>query len=370
MITPQIVVAAAHCLGNPDHTYTNEIYTPDNLFVSKPGANIDMESPDDPIKVMRVVLTSGYNNSFHPEAGNFITQKDDIAFYFLQRPLLDKYSIPIATLGDVSAIKTNRLMITHIGYGLHGVDLHDGIPRIVQLQAYPQGSSRYGNNPARDDFTITSQETGDKALCPGDSGSPWYATVNGVEKLVAVTVSASGCRVGSNQTGGTMGTLIYPYLDLVDRHWEEFLKELPSLIASDPSIVDMSLPYIERDGGCDALVNAWLQIQNIDGTWSDFRKAQGWRKVPTSCPDSNPYHPWVRATVPNGSNIRWKIVALDNSWTFLTTPYIFQDLTQPTSPAVAQSSKKILIHVCKKGALIKKIREKQPSCPKGYKLQK
>lgn len=325
MITPQIVVAAAHCLGNPDHTYTSEVYTPDNLYVSQPGADLDTQNPSDPVKVMRVILTAGYNNSFHPEVGNYITQKDDIAFYFLARPLVANYEVPIATASDVAQIKSQRLMITHVGYGLHGVNEHDGIPRLVQLQAFQQGSAHYGNNPARDDYTIASEETGDKALCPGDSGSPWYATVDGVEKPTAVLVSASGCRVGSDQKGGTMGTLIWPYLDLMNSHWAQFEADLPTLLANDSSVVDMSLPYIERDGGCDAFVTAWLQIQNSDGTWSDFKEAQGWKTIP-SCPITNPYHPWVRALVPDGTTIRWKIVAPDNSWTFLTTPYVY---TQP-----------------------------------------
>jgi Trypsin len=393
MIAPQIVVAAAHCLRNPDHTYTSEIYSPTNIYVSKPGANLDIQNPEDPIKVLRVILTSGYTNSFHPEAGNIITQKDDIAFYFLASPLVEKYSIPIATPEDVAQIKSRRLMITHIGYGLHGVNEHDGIPRIVQLQAYSQGSSRYGNNPARDDYTIASQETGDKALCPGDSGSPWYATVNGVEKLTAVTVSASGCNAESDQKGGTMGTLIWPYVDLMNRQWPQFQLDLPELLKQEASsTIDLSLPYIEREGGCDAFVKAWLQIQSSDGSWSDFKEAQGWKTIP-SCPGSNPYHPWVRALVPNGVMVRWKIVAPNGSWTFLTDPYLY---AAPNPPDPAATPSPTLMNnavgsfaaspsptpivsplhpvkdrtiTCRKGKTVKIVSGKLPKCPNGYILK-
>lgn len=398
MVTPQVVVAAAHCLGNSDHIYTSEIYTPKNLYVSRPGANLDTQNPTDPVKVMRVILTSGYDNSFHPEVGNYITQKDDIAFYFLASPLVESYTIPISTASDVAQIKSEQLMITHIGYGLHGIDLHDGMPRLVQLRASAQGSSRYGNNPARDDYTITSNETGEKALCPGDSGSPWYATVGGIEKLTAVLVSASGCRTGSNQKGGTMGTLIWPYLDLMNKHWSEFQADLPSLIANDSSFVDTSHPYIERQGGCDALVNAWLQIQGSDGGWSDFKEAQGWKSI-TTCPTSNPYHPWVRAVVPNGATIRWKIVSPDNSWGLLTEPYVYllpeATPTPILTPSLAPVSevtplarvdetptpsqnpprtvpiiKQTVTFYCVKGRSTKKLQGVKAVCPKGYKPKK
>ena len=42
-------------------------------------------------------------------------------------------------------------------------------------------------------MTMGTQETGAVAMCPGDSGSPYYGTIDGVEKLLGVMIQSSGC---------------------------------------------------------------------------------------------------------------------------------------------------------------------------------
>ena len=253
-----------------------------------------------------------------------------------------------------------------------------GKPYLVQLNAYQQGVSRYGAHPAKDEFTITSQETGDKALCGGDSGSPWYANVSGVEKIVAVTVGASGCKGPGSGKNGTLGTVIYPYLYLLENHWSEYLKDLPDLQKNNPGI-DLSLPLIQRSGGCDAYVNAVLQISK-DNVWTDFLKAQGWQKA-VGCPATNPYQPWVRANIPTGTIIRWHIFAT-GQWDFYTDPISYVNPLDklpkvdpaPTATASAspqKSAKPVSVSIiCTKGKSSKTISGLNPKCPSGYKLKK
>jgi hypothetical protein len=387
LIEPQIVVAAAHCLGNPNLTYTSEIYEPKDLWIAQPGADLNLDDINSRAQVLRVVLTKGYNNTFEPEKGNNITQKDDIAFFFLEKPLVSSYSVPIADKDDIRLIKDGQYVFTHIGYGLIDQNKQDGKAYTTQLKSYSVGASRYPGHPALEEKTVTSQEVGTNALCGGDSGSPWFTNVKGVEKIVAVSVAASGCRGTGSGLGGTLGTIIYPYLYLVDSHWKQFLEDLPlRLKSAGLERPDESLPLIQRSGGCDAKVSAVLQISN-QGQWVDFAQAQGWKRIP-NCPESNPYQPWVRAKVENGSLLRWHIWA-PGTWDFWTEPFAYIEPAPTTTPKPIDSPQplieeklpevkiikedKITLGLkkttisCKKGKLIKKITAVKPLCPSGYK---
>ena len=310
VITNQILVTAAHCLGNVNGVFKQEIFTPKNLWAAQPGVDLNSDNVGARIQVLRAILTAGYNNAWDPKNGITVSQKDDIAFLFLAKPIIGLFKVPIASATDVAQIKRQRMVITHIGYGNQSKNSMDGKPYLVKLQAYQKGASRY-KTVALENFTAATQETGANALCPGDSGSPWYATVGGIEKIVAVTISASGCLgVGSGKSG-TMGTLIYPYMHLVDSQWSKFQPQIKNLLAaSRMNSIDFSLPLIQRVGQCDAYVSAWLQILK-NGRWVNFKPAQGWSRVKT-CPPSNPYQPWVHAKIPDGTQIRWHMYSPGN----------------------------------------------------------
>jgi len=220
LITNQIVVSAAHCLRNDGMTYTSETFIPKDFWVSFPGSDQHLDDKEKRIRVTKVLLTNGYSNIWKPNEGNILTQKDDIAFYILEKPMLEKYKVEIANKSDIEIIKQNRLLITHIGYGFQGINTHDGKPYLINLRSFVNASKRYYNNPALEENTVASEETGDKALCPGDSGSPWYSTIDGVEKLVAVTIGGSGCGGQGSGYNGTFGTAVYPYLYLIKDYLE------------------------------------------------------------------------------------------------------------------------------------------------------
>lgn len=380
LLTPQVVVAAAHCLGNAGFTYTNAQYTPKNLWIAQPGADLNFDDVNSRVQVLRAIVTPGYNNTFDPDHNNVVTQKDDIAFYFLERPLVKSYSMQIASAAEVQEIKQRRLMITHLGYGLQDLNLVDGMPYILSLRAFPQGSTHFGAHPAREENTIATEETGTAALCSGDSGGPWYATLGGVEKIVAVTVAASGCRGAGSGLGGALGTLIHPYLEAMNSEWSSYLQDLPTLLInkknSEP-FVDLSLPLIQRSGGCDARVQAELQIQK-EGQWVDLMSAQGWQRNVT-CPASNPYQPWVRAKIATGVEIRWHIYE-PGKWDWYTSPetYIAPQVTALKPPITSTKNKatpkakpstitrKI---TCVRGSKVISVSGSSPKCPAGFKVR-
>lgn len=260
LINSQVVVSAAHCLGNSGMKYTSEEYYPQDLWVALPGSDLNLDYKDTRVKVVKVFLTNGYDNTFDFKTENIISMKDDIAFYLLEKPLLPKYTIEIATESDIAFIKQNRLLITHIGYGMQNPGMADGKPYLVELKSFTIGSSRYPNNPAYDTNTVASEETGDKALCGGDSGSPWYATIDGVEKLVAVTVGVSGCRGPDSGRNGTFGTVIYPYLHLITGHLEKL--QADKLAGAKKIVVNKPIKCIKKIKG----KNIKCYNRSMDGT--------------------------------------------------------------------------------------------------------
>ena len=179
LINPQVVISAAHCLGNFGIKYTSEIFDPTDLWVAMPGSDLNVDDTATRVRVLRALVTKGYENTYEPEKGNIPTQKDDIAFYLLEKPIVPNYKIEIASQEEVKSIKENRGLIIHIGYGLQNINQQDGRPYLIYLRAFTAAASRSPNHPALESNTIASEETGDKALCPGDSGSPWYAGVDG-----------------------------------------------------------------------------------------------------------------------------------------------------------------------------------------------
>ena len=221
LLRERVVVTAAHCVTQSNSELLNLNW--DTSVVALPGVDINVDDFGTRISVKRIVRASGYIDIWNPNGGDTRTQVDDIAFLFLTRPMIPGYTIPIATLDEVSLIKLQGLSITHLGYGFQSIQSANGKPYRVDLLSNQKGSGRYGDKYGTDWKTISSDETGLKALCPGDSGSPWYSNINSIEKIVAVTVGASGC--GGSGRNGTLGTVIAPYLPLLDSEWNKFVKE-------------------------------------------------------------------------------------------------------------------------------------------------
>jgi secreted trypsin-like serine protease len=228
LITSQIILTAAHCVAKIDSS-DGSLYVPTSNFkLFVPG--VDFNGINKTITVEKVIFAPGYANYWHPELGDTRTQKDDIAFLFISKSIsseLANYKIEIANEGEVNLIKQNNSVIKHFGYGLQSKGFQDGKPHTVDLHTYPLGAGRYGNTAAENSKTISTNETGIKALCPGDSGSPWYADFGGTFKLVATLVFGSGCGNGSS-SNGTLGTLVYPYIDLMEKEWAIFKASLPT----------------------------------------------------------------------------------------------------------------------------------------------
>ena len=407
LLSEYILVSAAHCFtvntGGEDSPVRTEPFT-----VSLPGVDASSDDINTRVKVMKIVVPSGYDNIWKPDQGDTRTQVDDIAFLFLEKPLVPNYQIQVATQFEVRQLKANHSPVTSYGYGLQGKNQQDGKPYKITLNA----SKRNGNSIVDYEKMISLEEVGG-ALCPGDSGGPSYAEINGVTKLVSDTVGAGGCR-GIEQAGSIdLHTLVAPYLELAKQEWEKYAQE--NKITHSPIIAFNAIELgkaqekmvadaensvigqlVQRDfqSTCCHHKSATMILEIKTGeTWSEMISAS---KVIFSSPSETEVgRAFVTAQVPIGSYVRWhifvrgafdyygqpekiSITSIEEAQSLLNakaaSDKVAADLKakqEAEAKAAANkvaANKKIAI-TCVKGKLAKKVTAVKPKCPNGYKLK-
>jgi V8-like Glu-specific endopeptidase len=224
LLTPQIVISAAHCTDvNTPHegmAYETSAFIPaKQWWASPPGIDGSVVDLSTRVKIVKGYITKGYKNIW-PCTSSGCTQQDDIVFYILEKPLVTSYSIPIATEADVAKIKQQKMVVTHIGYGYQG-DVKsskniDGKPYKIPGTAVNE-IIRIGNPPKETNKIIRTIQSKTQSLCPGDSGSPVYVNINGVEKNLAVQFAGRGLCTGlePGELPSSDSTLVYPYIGLL-----------------------------------------------------------------------------------------------------------------------------------------------------------
>lgn len=366
LLSERIVVTAAHCFTK-SQSETQELVN-QFAYVAEPGVDTATTSLDKRVPISEVVILPDYINTWvYPEDRR--TSIHDIAFLFLKSPLVAGYEIPVATEVEVANLKSNRSTLRHFGYGLQQRDNGSipNRPRMVDLQIRPRTYSYEVTSPAAESMTIITDETGDSALCGGDSGGPSYANINGHWKLVAVLSGASGCRGEGSGRGGTFGTLVQPYLTFLGSQWQSFPKRDPEILRQNAE-VDGS--YLEIPGCHEASISAMLQAKRDDGLWIDVKPAMG-RIYKPACPETNGYTFWTSFFDTSRKLIRWRISDSAGSWTVYSgeqttpSPSVTTTTTLPKTLS-SGSSKNRKVLVCKSNSRTIRVTGKNPKCPRGY----
>jgi len=426
LLSEYILVSAAHCFtlntGNEDSPVRTEPYT-----VSLPGVDASSDDINTRVKVMKIVVPSGYDNIWKPDQGDTRTQIDDIAFLFLEKPLVPNYQIEVATQFEVRQLKANHSPVTSYGYGLQGKNQQDNKPYKITLNA----SKRSGNEIVDYEKMISLEEVGG-SLCPGDSGGPSYAEINGVTKLVSDTVGAGGCRGIEQAESIDLHTLVAPYLELAKQEWEKYAQEnkiiyspilafnaielakaQKKIVAEAENSVAGLLVRRDFESTCchHKSSNMFLEIKKGE-TWSVLMPAS---KVLFSSPSETEVgRAFVTAQVPIGSYVRWhifaagafdyygqpekiSIISIEEAQELLkeatdkaaadlkaklatdkaaadlkakeATDKAAADLKAKLATDKAAVTKKTTI-TCTNGKLVKKVAAVKPKCPKGYKVKK
>lgn len=396
LITSQIVLTAAHCLGKPGK-YPGVIKNNHwGYWVSRPGVDFKSDDISTRVQSAYVVITDDYTNSFDPKSNDYSTTIHDIGFIFLKEPIEISSYPTVASKAQFKQLKAERALITHYGYGLSEKGLQTGKPKKIDLKIRPRERSYEMNNVVPEDFSIITNETGVGALCGGDSGGPWYAQLDGKLLIVANTVGASGCGGPGSGLGGTFGTLVYQYESLLWKKWEYFLAnkseilkwESSALIAKESRIKTLKNTgqYYQEETGCHSNgIIAVLQSRK-SGDWQDVANVEGWVTIKDSCSQ-----PWTAYRAQKGEILRWRL-ASPGAWEVFSKTFeeitssqeqlnlavelkAKQDAeakataelkTKQEDDAKAATANKTTV-TCTKGKLTKKVTAFKPKCPTGYK---
>ncbi len=376
LLTERIVVTAAHCVIADQDVAPNLRWNISDIYVSQPGADVTKDDVETRVRVLKVVTRDDFINTWKPEIGDRRTQINDIAFLFLQKPLVKGYSIEVATDQEVNSAISKGEMVTHFGYGLQTTKIQSHSPWTTELPLVDRQDNHLDKSKV-----IYSRE-GPTAMCPGDSGGPWYINVDGVMKIAAVLVAASGCRGNPPYSGGTLGTRIAPYMSMANSKWDEFFSNETAIRAAEQLKIEKLESLLKQAitdgeyiaaGGCHVSgINAELQSQNQDGTWEISSPTLGWIPSDPTCPKTHNVQPWATAKVVDGANLRWRI--WNESWEVYGESFRWKNLvvsaTKPNSVDAAPKSNKKMTITCTKGKLVKKVSAVKPKCPSGWKLKK
>ena len=328
LITSQIVLTAAHCLGKPGKhpgVIKNNHW---GYWVSRPGVDFKSDDISTRVQSAYVVITDDYTNSYDPKSNDYATTIHDIAFIFLKEPIEISSYPTVASPAQVKQLKAERALISHYGYGLSDKGIQTGKPKKIDLKIRPRERSYEINNVVPEDFSMITDETGVGALCGGDSGGPWYAQLDGKLLIVANTVGASGCGGPGSGLGGTFGTLVHQYESLLWKKWEYFLSnkseilkwESSALIANELRLKTLKNTgqYYQEETACHGNgIIAVLQSRK-SGDWQDVASAEGWVTLNASC-----YQPWTAYRAQKGEILRWRLAS--GSWEVFSNT--FEEIT-------------------------------------------
>lgn len=378
LLTERIVVTAAHCVIQDQGVAPNLRWDIADIYVSQPGADVTKDDVETRVRVLKVVTRDDFINTWKPEINDRRTQINDIAFLFLEKPLVKGYTIEIATDDEINRAIANSNMVTHYGYGLQTSSSQSHSPWTTQLQLVDRSDSHVEKSK------VLYTREGPSAMCPGDSGGPFYINVNGVQKIAGVLVAASGCRGLPPYNGGTLGTRIAPYMPMAELKWAEFIDNEDEVKQREKDAADKIESLRQQalwngtytsPGGCHVKgINAELQGKQSDGKWVLVAPAMGWISSDTTCPATHTVQPWAISKMADGTMLRWRFWS--STWEVLgeefrwnnqyRDPALLPQTPKPiTTKAPVVTVKKTTI-TCKMGLLTKKVSGVKPLCPKGW----
>lgn len=385
MLTERIVVTAAHCVIKDQGAAPELRWNISDIYVSQPGADVTRDDIETRVRVLKVITRDDFINTWKPEINDRRTQINDIAFLFLEKPLVKGYSMPIATDAEINVAIARGDLVTHYGYGLQTQTTQSHSPWTTQMPLVDRSDVHL------DKSKVLYTREGPTAMCPGDSGGPLYINVGGVQKIAGVLVAASGCRGNPPYNGGTLGTRVAPYMEMADAAWKTFVaNEQTPTGAAQSSEAALESKRIQAiidgtylaSGNCNAKgIYAELQAENSTGAWELITPAIGWIPSPAGCPSTHPLQPWTIVKPGNYTVMRWRYWT--SSWSVYGDTFKWNGKSEPSirptsvimgpkteSKEVSTKAVKKVTITCSKGVLSKKISGVSPKCPTGWKLKK
>jgi len=245
MITDKLVVTAAHCVAE-NKTDDGRLWHPlEKLYVTQPGVDVRLDDLTTRVKVLKVFFPVKYEAFFDSSIGDLRGAQNDIAFLFLEKPLVPGYSIPVATQQEFESIQTSGFAVDHFGYGMQNQYGADGKPysltSLTRVRKYS-----WENDPTQ----LISGDYGFPSVCGGDSGSPVYGTFNGIYKLIAVVNGGGGCMPNLGPTSGAYSRPVFSYLDSALKEWNQFESELKAKKDAEAKVIADKAATVKKTISC------------------------------------------------------------------------------------------------------------------------
>lgn len=307
LITPRIVLTAAHCLSRmpksgiwrPDTNTELPVYGPLSpktpLWVASPGIIIPTGGTSDKVKVIAQFGSSLYQDAACDSQNKSCHgSRYDFGVLVLEKPL-GQQSYRIATSTEVQNLISFGSEATAIGYGLTSYEESLGAPRnqnpnLAKVQVRNQFVWQGGDElvmPFFNNMIVQTRWPLNVYGGGGDSGSPLWATINGEEVYVGALSAATGATAATKP--------------------------------GDPLFTD---PFWGTNG--------------TSGPGGQYFTAQAFQSV------------------------------IDEATNFLKMQIEIEQAAAEAKAAEAKARSKKVI-TCTKGKLIKKISSANPKCPPGYK---
>lgn len=360
LIEADVVVSAAHCFGIVGTTGEGIQFPLASLSVGAPGQDGAQASSKNIYQVKYVIYPEVYDNFFDSKIGDWRSQSNDIIFFVLKERISGFEPVTIASRDDVQSTIDRKEAVTFFGYGPTLPNMpKDGKPYKVQMNA---SEARWPNNhPADKDKTIYFDGKLNTGLCGGDSGGPWYSSIESNLKILAVTIGSNGCGATADAINAS-GTLIFPYLASFNTKRKKMenadLAERPRV----EKLISEGYKITENTGCHSQLAIAELQVL-IDGQWIFQSEAMGWDLV-SKCPENTKYQPWTAVQLVPGATYRWALKDPAGAWSSNSSAQVFKSGNAKGAPA---SIKKKTSITCVKGGVSKKVTGFSPKCPAGFK---
>lgn len=190
-ILPNIVATVAHCVFGNDGRIAK------NIWVGDPGENAESAYLKKN-KVSSVSVTDDY--SVGSASGN--VADNDLAFLILDTQLTGVQKINLASVAEVSKLRTQSAPLRIIGYGRTSQAADSGFkfPKVFQGSYSQLLNSNYPNSAY--------MKSAKGHVCLGDSGSPvLYITASSVTLVGVVTGGALEGNCSKKQSDGSFLTL-------------------------------------------------------------------------------------------------------------------------------------------------------------------
>lgn len=321
LIQPQIVVTAAHCFAKPNSVSTLW-YQPSEIYVTAPGIKSRDNTNIHRVAVVKVVLPSDYTNVQVPNIVD-MGQKNDVAFLILATPLVNNFMMPVATEDEVKSLKGGQKQVTIFGYGLHSLDPNiniagpDGLPRSTTAIVEPIG--KMPPSAAEESRTLIADTALPNRICEGDSGGPWYASFNGVLKIVGVQSSGQD-PICSQKISAHV---IYPFLENAVSALDLYKKQPLSVLKPNVYIPANSVKLVsgKNQGQCAARWSGMATEKDEVLTskdqvnWSILSQVDSFSREEDQashfCDWSHPMRLYYYANLPNGTYYKFRSTSPD-----------------------------------------------------------